>query len=317
MAEITVSMVKDLRLVSGAGIMDCKSALSETNGDVEAAIDWLRTKGLAKATQKAGRIAVEGLVAVAAENDVSGSRGVVLEVNSETDFVARNTQFQEMVSHIAMVALSSMQPFEDLTNARFPGTDKTVAAHVQEMIGTIGENMTFRRAAHLEVSAGVVGHYIHNQVSDHSSHAVLGKIGVLVALESSGDHDALAVLAKKIAMHVAAARPLALDKESLSAEAITRERAVLTQEAVESGKPPQVVEKMVEGRLRKYFEDVVLGSQIFVIDGERRIEQVIADETAALGVPIKLTDFVRYELGEGIDKSKSADFASEVSDMAR
>ena len=303
MAEITASMVKELREVSGAGMMDCKTALNENDGNMEAAIDRLRTKGLAKAAKKAGRVAAEGLVGVAS----GGTSGAVVEVNSETDFVARNETFQAMVTDISAIALNTGDAHEALLAADYPGADKSVEAHVQEMVGTIGENMTVRRSKTLSVSDGVVASYVHSQVTDG-----LGKIGVLVALQSTGDKEKLEALGRQLAMHVAATNPLAANVDSLNPEDIERERAVLIAEAKESGKPDEIIEKMVEGRLRKFYEEVVLTSQVFVIDGETRISKVLENAAGDVGAPVELTGFARFELGEGVDKGEEADFAAEV-----
>ena len=303
MAEITASMVKELREASGAGMMDCKTALNENDGNMEAAIDWLRTKGLAKAAKKAGRVAAEGLVGVAS----GGTSGAVVEVNSETDFVARNETFQAMVTDISAIALNTGDAHETLLAADYPGADKSVEAHVQEMVGTIGENMTVRRSKTLSVSDGVVASYVHSQVTDG-----LGKIGVLVALQSTGDKEKLEALGRQLAMHVAATNPLAANVDSLNPEDIERERAVLIAEAKESGKPDEIIEKMVEGRLRKFYEEVVLTSQVFVIDGETRISKVLENAADDVGAPVELIGFARFELGEGVDKGEEADFAAEV-----
>jgi elongation factor Ts len=303
MSNITASMVKQLRDLSGAGMMDCKSALNENNGDIDAAVDWLRTKGLAKAAKKSGRVAAEGLVGVAS----LGTTGSVVEVNSETDFVARNEIFQKMVNDISGLAVTTAGGHDDLLAAEYPGAGKSVADHVQEMVGTIGENMTVRRSEKLSVSEGVVASYVHSQVADG-----LGKIGVLVALESSGDTEKLTALGKQIAMHVAATSPLAARVEELDPVDVERERAVLIAEAQESGKPDAIIGKMVEGRIRKFYEEVVLESQIFVIDGETRISKVLEDAAGDIGGPIQLKGFVRFELGQGVDKGEEADFAAEV-----
>jgi len=303
MSNITASMVKQLRDLSGAGMMDCKSALNENNGDVDAAVDWLRTKGLAKAAKKSGRVAAEGLVGVASQ----GTTGSVVEVNSETDFVARNEIFQTMVNDISGLALATSGSHDDLLAADYPGAGKSVADHVQEMVGTIGENMTVRRSEQLSVSEGVVASYVHSQVADG-----LGKIGVLVALESSGDTDKLTALGKQLAMHVAATSPLAATVDELDPEDVERERAVLIAEAKESGKPDEIIGKMVEGRIRKFYEEVVLESQVFVIDGETRISKVLEEAAGDIGGPIQLNGFVRFELGQGVDKGEEADFAAEV-----
>ena len=303
MSNITASMVKELRETSGAGMMDCKAALQENNGDMAAAVDWLRTKGLAKAAKKAGRVAADGLVGVTA----GGTAGAVVEVNSETDFVARNETFQAMVTEIAGVALAGDGSNEALLAADYPGAGKTVEAHVSEMVGTIGENMTVRRTSKLSVENGVVASYVHGAVVDG-----LGKIGVLVALESTGDAGKLEALGRQLAMHVAATNPLAANLDDLDPAEIERERAVLIAEAKESGKPDEIIEKMVEGRLRKFYEEVVLTSQVFVIDGETRIEKVLENAAGDVGAPIALKGFVRFELGEGVDKGEEADFAAEV-----
>ena len=302
MSEITASMVKELRETSGAGMMDCKTALQECDGDMTAAVDWLRTKGLAKAAKKAGRVAADGLVGVASE----GTSGAVVEVNSETDFVARNETFQSMVGDIAGVALTA-EGHDGLLAADYPGAGKSVEDHVTEMVGTIGENMNVRRSQKLNVENGVVASYIHNQVVDG-----LGKIGVLVALESTGDAAKLEALGRQLAMHVAATNPLAANIDDLDPAETERERAVLIAEAKESGKPDEIIEKMVEGRLRKFYEEVVLTSQTFVIDGETRIEKLLRNAGDDVGAPVALKGFVRFELGEGVDKGEEADFAAEV-----
>jgi elongation factor Ts len=306
MANITASMVKELRDTTGAGMMDCKAALKETDGDMEAAIDWLRTKGLSKAAKKSGRVAAEGLVAVAVE----GTRGIVLEVNSETDFVARNEGFQKMVSGIAGVAASTGGDFETLKSAEFPGAGKSVEDHVTAMIGTIGENMTLRRSDSLEVSAGAVAAYVHNQVAPG-----LGKIGVLVALESTGDAAKLNELGRQVAMHVAATNPLALTEADLDQAVVEKEREVLSAEARESGKPEEIIGKMVEGRIRKFYEEVVLSKQAFVIDPDNTVEKAIKNAEGDVGAPITLKGFKRFELGEGIEKEET-DFAAEVAAAA-
>ena len=303
MSNITASMVKELRETSGAGMMDCKAALQENNGDMAAAVDWLRTKGLAKAAKKAGRVAAEGLVAVAS----AGTAGAAVEVNSETDFVARNETFQAMVTDIAGVALTGDGGHDGLLAADYPGAGKSVEDHVAEMVGTIGENMTVRRSTKLSVENGIVASYVHSQAADG-----LGKIGVLVALESTGDTAKLEALGRQLAMHVAATNPLAANIADLDPAEVERERAVLISEAKESGKPDEIIEKMVEGRLRKFYEEVVLTSQVFVIDGETRIEKVLENAADDVGAPVALTAFARFELGEGVDKGEEADFAAEV-----
>lgn len=303
MSNITASMVKELRETSGAGMMDCKAALQENDGDMAAAVDWLRTKGLAKAAKKAGRVAADGLVGVAS----AGTAGAAVEVNSETDFVARNETFQGMVGDIAGVALAGDGNHEALLAADYPDAGKSVEAHVSEMVGTIGENMTVRRSVKLSVENGVVASYVHSQAADG-----LGKIGVLVALESTGDTAKLEALGRQLAMHVAATNPLAANIADLDPAETERERAVLIAEAKESGKPDEIIEKMVEGRLRKFYEEVVLTSQVFVIDGETRIEKVLENAAGDIGAPVALTAFARFELGEGVDKGEEADFAAEV-----
>lgn len=307
MAEITASMVKELREKTGAGMMDCKSALNETGGDMEAAIDWLRTKGLAKAAKKAGRVAAEGLIGVVA----NGTAGAVVEVNSETDFVARNEQFQKMVTDIASVALDAGGDFDKLVAATYPGTSKSVKDHVTEMVGSIGENMNVRRAGHISVSDGVVSAYVHSQVAPG-----LGKIGVLVGLESTGDKGKLAELGRQIAMHIAATNPLATRREDLDQDLVERERNVLVAEAKESGRPDNIIEKMVEGRIRKFYEEVVLLSQAFVINPDETVEKAVKNAEADVGAPISVVGFVRFGLGEGIEKEE-ADFAAEVAAAAR
>lgn len=302
MAEITAAMVKDLRERTGVGMMDCKTALKETDGDIDAAIDWLRTKGLAKAAKKAGRVAAEGLVGIAAE----GAAGAVVEVNSETDFVARNADFQKMVSTVASVALATDGSTEAVAAAAFPGADSSVRDYIAEQVGTIGENLSLRRTARLNVAQGVVASYMHNQTVPG-----LGKIGVLVALKSTADAAELEALGRQIAMHVAATAPLAVSPDRLDPEIIERERAVLSDQARESGKPEEIVEKMVEGRIRKYYEEVVLLSQPFVIDPDQTVGQAVEGKAKGLGASIEVVDFVRFALGEGIDKGDD-DFAAEV-----
>ncbi len=304
MAQITAALVKELRDKTSAGMMDCKKALSETGGDLEAAIDWLRTKGIAKADKKADRVAAEGLVAVS----IDGTVGALVEVNSETDFVARNEGFQDAVAEISKLALS-VDDFEALKAAE-TASGLSVVDYLTKLVGTIGENMNLRRMAKLSVSEGVVTGYMHNSVIDG-----MGKIGVIVALESSADADALNALGKKIAMHVAATNPLALGVDDLDPAIVAKERDMLSAEARESGKPEAIIEKMVDGRMSKFFKESVLMTQIFVMDGERSIEQVVADEAKALGVDVKLTGYVRMELGEGIEKIEE-DFAAEVAKTA-
>ena len=306
MANITAAMVKDLREKTGAGMMDCKSALSEVDGDIEAAVDWLRKKGLSKAAKKSGRIAAEGLVAVAVE----GTRGVVVEVNSETDFVARNGEFQSLARSIAVVALESGETdVEKLKNHHYPAGG-TVADASANSIATIGENMTLRRAALLSVQHGVVATYIHNAIGDG-----LGKIGVIVALESTGAADVLADLGRKIAMHVAAASPLALDAAGIDPAVLEREKNVLREK--NAGKPANVLEKIVESGLKTYFKEVCVIDQAFIHDPAKTVGQVVNDAAKTAGAPVVLKGFVRYALGEGIEKGDTPDFAAEVASMTK
>ena len=302
MAEITASLVKELREKTGAGMMDCKKALGETAGDVEKAVDWLRTKGLSAASKKAGRIAAEGLVGVAS----SGTRGAVVEVNAETDFVGRNDQFQKFVAAATKLALENGGDLAKVAAAPFPGTGRDVQGELTNLIATIGENMSLRRAASLSVSDGVVVAYTHNAVAPD-----LGKIGVLVALESTGDKAALGGLAKQLAMHVAATNPQSLTVAELDQAAIERERAVLAEKAGQQGKTPEIVAKMVEGGLRKFHQEVVLLEQAFVMDGKTKVSKVVEDAAKTAGAPVRLAGFLRFALGEGIEK-KSEDFAAEV-----
>jgi elongation factor Ts len=307
MTAISASLVKELREKTGAGMMDCKKALTENDGDMEAAIDWLRKKGLSKAAKKADRVAAEGLVGVKSD----GKTGAVVEINSETDFVARNEQFQKMVGDITDLALSTGGDLEKLLAAKVGDKSMSVEDYVKEMVATIGENMTVRRTALLSVDEGVVSAYVHNKSADG-----MGKIGVLVALESSGDKDKLGEFGRQLAMHVAAASPLALTPDELDGEVIDRERAIYSEQAKASGKPAEIVEKMVEGRLRKeFFQQVVLLQQTFVIDGKATVEQAVKASEKSIGAPVKIAGFVRYALGEGIDKQDD-DFAAEVAAAA-
>ena len=301
MAEVTAALVKDLREKSGAGMMDCKKALVENDGDVELAIDWLRTKGLSKAAKKADRIAAEGLVAMA----VSGNAGAMIELNAETDFVARNVLFQGAAKSIAQAALTVGSDVEAL-NAAKTAEGEVVTDMLANLIATIGENMVLRRAARFEVTQGAVASYVHNATAPD-----LGRIGVLVAVESEGDEAALRELGRKIAMHVAATQPLSLSTDDLDPEAVERERAIFTEQALESGKPAGVVEKMVEGRIRKFFEEVVLLKQAFVMNPDLTVEQLVAETAKTLGTPVVIKGFARLALGEGIEK-KTEDFAAEV-----
>ena len=306
MAEVTAALVKDLREKTGAGMMDCKSALIETKGDTEAAIDWLRKKGLAKAAKKSGRIAAEGLVAIA----VQGTKGVVVEVNSETDFVARNEQFQGLARGIAKVALSTGADIGLIKSAPF-GDGGTVEQALASAIATIGENMTLRRAAGLAVGQGVIATYMHNAAAEG-----LGKIGVLVALESAGKPDELAQLGRQIAMHVAAANPQALDSSKLDAALVKRESDVLAEKHRAGGKPDHVIQKIVESGLKTFYKEVCLVDQGFVHDAAKTVAQAVKDAEGRAGAPIKLAGFVRYALGEGVDKGDTPDFASEVAAVA-
>lgn len=306
MADITASMVKDLRDKTGAGMMDCKKALAETGGEMEAAVDWLRAKGLAAAAKKAGRTAAEGLVGVA----VAGSKGAAVEVNSETDFVAKNDIFQAFVSTVTGLALNTGADAEALAAMAFPGSDGSVADKLTANIATIGEHQSLRRTATLEVAHGVVVSYVHNAIAPG-----LGRIGVLVGLESTAAADVLEPLAKQIAMHVAAASPLALDETGLDPTLIERERAIAREKAATSGKPAEIVEKMIEGGVRKFAQESTLVNQIFVIDGKSKVADVVAAAAKAAGTPITLKGFVRMQLGEGIEKQQS-DFAAEVAAVA-
>ena len=305
MAEITAGSVKELRERTGAGMMDCKKALAENNGEMEASIDWLRAKGLAAAAKKAGRTAAEGLVGVVVE----GTRGAVVEVNSETDFVAKNEIFQDFVRNVAKLALEHGTNVESLGAAQYPGGG-TVQEKLTDNIAKIGENQSLRRAAVLEVNQGAVVSYVHNQVAPG-----LGKIGVLVALESTAPADTLQALGKQIAMHVAAAHPLALSAEELPADLIERERSIAVEKAKESGKPDNIVEKMVEGSLAKFRKESALLTQLFVIDNKTPVAEVVASAAKEAGTGIQLIGFVRFQLGEGIEKQQS-DFAAEVAAAA-
>ena len=294
MAEITAALVKELREKTGAGMMDCKKALTETAGDMEAAVDWLRKKGLSAAAKKSGRVAAEGLVGVVAE----GKSGALVEVNAETDFVARNEQFQGYVKSVASHVLGKGDDIEALKTAK--------GGELTNLIATIGENMALRRSKKLTVGEGVVAGYVHNQTAPG-----LGKIGVLVALESTGPADKLAQLGKQLAMHIAAAKPEALTTADVDPAALDRERNVLSEQARASGKPEQIISKMVEGRLRKYYEEVVLLEQTSMLDNETKIAKVVENAGKAMGAPVKLVAFARFALGEGIEKATS-DFAAEV-----
>jgi elongation factor Ts len=305
MAEITAANVKELRERTGAGMMDCKKALAETNGDMEAAVDWLRAKGLAAAAKKAGRTAAEGLVGVAVE----GTRGAAVEVNSETDFVAKNEKFQEFVRNVAQLALETGGNVENLLATAYPGGG-TVEEVLTNNIATIGENQSVRRSAVLAVSQGAVVPYVHNAVAPG-----LGRIGVLVALESAAPAETLQALGKQIAMHIAAANPLALNADEIDPELIERERAIATEKAKESGKPQNIAEKMVEGSLAKFRKENALLSQLFVMDNKTPVAEVVASAGEEAGSAIAINAFVRFQLGEGIEK-KQEDFAAEVAAAA-
>jgi elongation factor Ts len=311
MTTVTASMVKELRDKTGAGMMDCKAALIETKGNIEDAVDWLRTKGLSKAAKKADRIAADGLIGVSA----MGRSGAVVEVNAETDFVARNETFQDMVRQITTLAASTDGDLQKLLAAPYPGKQISVAEQVQEMIATIGENMSLRRTASLSVNNGVVASYVHNRVADG-----VGRIGVLVGVESKAAGDKLADIGRQIALHVAAAQPQAVSADQLDKTMIERERSVYLEQAKASGKAQDIIEKMVEGRLRKeYFGQVVLLQQVFMGpagDGKMTVEQYLKAEEKAVGAPIKVANFIRYALGEGIDK-KETDFAAEVAALTK
>jgi elongation factor Ts len=302
MAEVTAALVKELRERTGAGMMDCKRALADSAGDIEAAVDWLRKKGLAAAAKKAGRTAAEGLVGVATR----GRAGAVVEVNSETDFVARNKEFQNFVQVVCELAVDGDGALESLSLMPFPGSQRTVVEELAQLVSTIGENLVLRRLQRLAVAQGVVSSYVHNALG-----VGIGKIGVLVALASSAQADRLSELGKQLAMHVAAANPLYLDIASVPAAALERERDVLREQARSSGKPDAIVERMVDGRLRKFYEEVVLLEQIFVVDGERKIAKVVDDAARSIGAPIRVTGFARFALGEGIERPPT-DFAAEV-----
>ncbi|MBN8532251.1 MAG: elongation factor Ts [Alphaproteobacteria bacterium] len=306
MTEVTAQMVKELREQTGAGMLDCKKALAENGGDHEAAKDWLRKKGLSAAAKKSGRVAAEGLVAVYA----AGTEGAAIELNSETDFVARNPDFQKVAGEVAKLAPVAKGDVEKLKTASYPGTGRNVADEIANLVGVIGENMNLRRTAYLQVSQGVVASYIHNAVVPGA-----GKIGVLVALESAAPVDKLQAFGKQLAMHVAAARPEALTSADVDGKNLEREKQIFREQALASGKPENIVDKMVEGRVRKYYEEVVLLEQVYVVDGKSKVSDLIANAGKELGAPVKLTGFIRYGLGEGIEKQES-DFAAEVAAAA-
>ncbi len=302
--NITASMVKELRDKTGAGMMDCKAALGESGGDLEAAVDWLRKKGLAKAAKKAGRVAAEGLIGVA----LTPSKGIVVEVNSETDFVARNDLFQGLVKMIADVALDAGADVNKILAA--PVGDRTVADAVTETIAKVGENMTLRRAAALSVGKGIIASYVHNSVADG-----LGRIGVIVALESAGNADELKAFGRMVAMHVASANPQAIDASGLDAATIAREKNVLAEKFKAQGKPANVIDKIVESGLRTFYKEVCLLDQGFIFDDKKSVAQALKESEAKAGAPIRIGGFVRFALGEGIDRPEG-DFGGEVAALA-
>ena len=308
MTEINASMVKDLREKTGAGMMDCKKALVECNGNIEEAVDWLRKKGLAAASKKSGRVASEGLIVVA----TAPNKAVILELNSETDFVAKNDKFQALARNLAAEALKhDIKSMEALLTLKSPyNNSKTVQEEIVEHIVTIGENLTLRKLDYVSLDSGVIGSYIHSSVAEG-----MGKIGVLVLLESDSVSEEVKTLAKQIAMHVAAAKPESLNIEQLDQALIEKEKAIFAEQALASGKPEAVVEKMVEGRIRKFYEEVVLLEQVYALDNKIKISQMVADVAKNVGSQIKVTKFVRYGLGEGIEKQES-NFATEVAAMA-
>ena len=306
MAEITAQLVKDLREKTGAGMMDCKAALAATTGDMEAAIDWLRKKGLSAAAKKSSRVAAEGLVGVATLDNV----GAAVEINAETDFVARNVLFQDFVESATKIALEVKGDVESMKGKPHPGSERTVNEQLTHLIATIGENMAIRRAAALAVDNGVVASYVHTAVRPG-----LGRIGVLVALASTGDKEKLAALGKQIAMHVAAANPQFLATGDVDATTLEREKAIYREQAAGSGKPADIVEKMVQGRIRKYYEEVVLLEQAYIMDDKTKVGQAVEKAAKEIGAPVKLAGFIRFGLGEGIQKEEK-DFAAEVAAVA-
>ncbi len=299
--SITAAQVKELRDLTGAGMMDCKAALAETNGNMEEAVDWLRKKGISKADKKAGRTAAEGLIGV----DAGVREAAIVEVNSETDFVARNAAFQEIVANVAKVALA-YGATEAVAAAQYPGSDKSVTETIKDAVGTIGENLGFRRSAKLSVANGAVATYVHNAVADN-----LGKLGVLAAIETTGDAHKASAFARQVAMHIAAINPLALTTDELDPAAVEREKAIFSDQARASGKPEAIIEKMVEGRLRKFYEEVVLLKQSFVLNPDVTVEQALKDAEKEIGAPAKISAYLRFALGEGIEKEET-DFAAEV-----
>lgn len=302
MAAITAAAVKELRETTGAGMMDCKAALVENEGNMEAAVDYLRTKGLARAAKKASRVAAEGLVGLIAE----GTQAAMIELNSETDFVARNDGFQALVGDVAKTALGTDGSIDAVLAANLAGTDKSVADSVTDTVATIGENMNLRRVAKLAVENGVVASYVHSPVAPG-----LGKIGVLVALESGGNADALSTVGRQVAMHIAATTPLSLSVDDMDPAVVERERQIFSDQARESGKPENIIEKMVEGRIRKFYEESVLLNQSFVMNPDVTVAQAVKDAEGDAGAPITLKAFALFKLGDGIEKEE-ADFAAEV-----
>ena len=303
--SITAQMVKELRIKSSAGMMDCKKALSETNGDMDAAVDWLRKKGLATASKKSGRVASEGLIGICIEDNF----GSIVEVNSETDFVARNVEFQEFVSSVAKISLNNKGDLNEILKSKYLNFDKSVQEVLTDKIAKIGENMSLRRTNVLSISNGIIAGYIHNSVNDN-----LGKIGVLVSLESNADKSALKKLGKELAMHIAATSPSSISVNDLSSDIVERERSVLIDQAMSSGKPEDIAKKMVEGRLKKFYSEVVLLEQTFVMDGETRVVDAITKLSKELGADIQIKDFIRFNLGEGIEKDNK-NFADEVAEQ--
>lgn len=306
MATITAALVKELRESSGAGMMDCKKALTESDGNLEAATDWLRQNGLSAAAKKSGRIASEGLVGI----HVDGGNASMVEVNAETDFVARNETFKDFVSTVASISTANKADLDSVKTAAYPEGGRNVEEQLTHLISTIGENMNLRRAVGLSVSPGAVGSYLHNAVDEG-----LGKIGVIVALKSEADADALAAFGKQIAMHIAAASPAAISQEDMDPAAVQKERDFLVEQAKDSGRPAEIIEKMVDGRMRKFFEESVLVSQTWVIDGENKVADIVEAKGKELGSPIEIVGFKRFVLGEGIEK-KEEDFAAEVAAVA-
>lgn len=307
MAEITAKMVSELREKTGAGMMDCKKALAETNGDMEAAVDYLRKKGQASAAKKAGRAAAQGLVGVLTD----AKSGTVVELNAETDFVAKNAEFQTFLAEVSKVALSKKKDLEGLKKEKMSATGKTVEESLTALIAKIGENMTLRRMHHLTVDSGVVVSYVHNEAAKG-----LGKIGVLIALESKADGEKLKALGKQLAMHAAAASPQSLSIDKLDPEVVNKEKEIFREQAKASGKPDNIIDKMIDGRLRKFYEEAVFLEQVFVIDGETKVKDVIAKAEKELGAKIELKAFVRFGLGEGVEK-KEVDFAAEVAEQLK